>query len=308
MRKMLFLFIVLTMNAAVAMPTVDTLDARLKQAIGRAADICPSIAHDIDQIKIMAGIGIAGSGVGAVAGGVALYHGYRKWQADDKISELGITLERLREIKESGDTAAALAILGELSEVREQMTAEQTASQRHGNFRTGASFVSGGAQAISATATTSGVDSLGGTIINMEVCSNAINQIQTIVNEMIMVNSREIALIERSQNIIRACRGMDADNIAAVRNRLRVAGIVSVIGTAAGITGGVTSAIAVTRESTGASAMTDTHNFNMAANVSAGVATGAGVGGAILSGTALHGLIKNGDIANACRSALLTQN
>jgi len=305
MRKILiFLFVAITAQAAVAMPVVDTLGTRLDRAIRRAADICPSISRDIDSIKIMAGIGIAGSGVGAVAGGVALYHGWRKWQADDRVSELGITLERLREARENNDLEFVLTVLGELSEVAEDIQAARVASQRHGNIRTGASFIAGGAQAVSATAALGGVDSLGNTIINMEVCSAAINEIQTVVNEMILVNSYEIALMERGQNIIRACRGMNAENIAVVRTRLRTAGIVSVIGTAAGVTGGVTSAIAVTREGAGASAANDTRHLNIAANVSAGAAAGAGVGGAILSGTALHGLIRNGNIANACANAL----
>jgi len=296
------------------MPTVDPLGTRIQRAIDRAADICPGIARDIDRIKIMAGVGIAGSAVGAVTGVVALHRGIKKWQADDNIRDLGITLEALRAARDTGDRAAVLAMLNNLADIQAEIEATEQAigaarieSQRLGNSRTNNSLISGGAQAVSATATLGGADSLGNTIINIEVCSSAINDIQAIVNEMIMANSYEIALIERGQNIIRACRGMDAENIAVVRGRLRTAGIVSVIGTAAGITGGVTSAIAVNREAAGASATDgegNTRGLNLAANISAGAAAGAGIGGAILSGTALAGLIKNGNIANACAEAL----
>jgi hypothetical protein len=122
---------------------------------------------------------------------------------------------------------------------------------------------------------------------------------------------------------------MNTKNMAEIRNNLKTAGIISVIGAAAGIIGGGASIVAdkmehpsapkekkeekpatqtATTTATTTPAKTpisekDIKGWNMAANISSGVAALAGLGGAIFSGATLSGLNRNSDIAAKCKDA-----
>jgi hypothetical protein len=101
--------------------------------------------------------------------------------------------------------------------------------------------------------------------------------------------------LAQMKSIVDNCKGMSSNNIADVKGKMKAAGIISAVGAAAGVVGGVTSIVANKKDEEERG-----NKMNMVSNISSGVATVGNLGGAILSGTVLAGLNKNGDIAKTC--------
>ncbi|MDR1071749.1 MAG: hypothetical protein LBL21_03860 [Rickettsiales bacterium] len=186
--------------------------------------------------------------------------------------------------------------------------AAKNKSNTLGNVRTAGAFVSGAGGVVGAATSFAGLKTLDDLIANMNACDLYVREIDRQAAELRLA-APDDASPSKMQLIADSCKGMNSKNIADVKDKMKAAGILSVVGAVAGITGGVTSAVAVSKEKQGASATgaegrDSTKGLNMAANISSGVAAVGNLGGAILSGVTLAGLIKNGDIAEKCKNAL----
>ena len=172
-------------------------------------------------------------------------------------------------------------------------------SQTFGNIRTAGAFVAGAGGTVGAITSFSGTKTLDDLILNMNACDFHIQDIKKLKDELSFAEPDDSTLSEMNR-VIENCKGMSSKNIAEVKSKLRAAGILSIVGAAAGITGGITSAAAVSQEKQKSQ---DAKKLNMAANISSGVATAGNLGGAILSGATLSGLNKNSAVAKACAGA-----
>jgi len=202
-----------------------------------------------------------------------------------------------------------------------------------GYVRTGGAFVAGATGLGGAISAKFGTDTLDKLIADMNACDSYVREIEKQKDELTFTAPDNPTLAQMNK-IVNSCKGMNSKNIAEVKNNLKTAGIISAIGAAAGIVGGGASIVAdkmehpsapkekkdTTKQETAPAAQTppatttptktpaapsdkDIKGWNMAANISSGVAALAGLGGAIFSGATLSGLNKNSDTAAKCKEA-----
>ena len=325
MKKILISFIaILILAAARADEAADDIMARYNASLGKAKAYCVGLNEQINAVKPMAGISTSASTLTTIAGGTAAVAGVMKSANDKKIDGLAspeAKMARAKELEAKVDAgtiekeeAAELVQLAGYLKNKEQMTGELRAidaakgtSNSLGNLRTLGGFTSGAGGITSAATSLSGVALIDKLIEDMNACDSYVQEIEKQMTELRFAEPDNPALAKMS-GIVDNCKGMSSKNISDIKGAMKAAGVISAIGAAAGVTSGITSAVAGAKEKNGASATgaegkESTKSLNLTANISAGVAAGAGLSGAILSGTALVGLMKNGDIAKNCGSA-----
>jgi hypothetical protein len=308
-------------NVARADAAVDEIIGRYNVSLGKARTFCTALPEQINKVKLMAGISVGAGALGTIGGGTAVVTGVIKWTNDKKIDEtvdpakIRARAEELQ-AKSNAKTitpqeSQELVVLtkhiqdnkGKFPQVEKDLKAAKNSSITMGNVRTIGAAVSAVGGGVGAATSFGGLKTLDDLIANMNACDSYVQEINRQKMELTFA-APDDPTIARMDAIIKNCDGMSSKNIASVKSKLKISGIFSAVGAAAGVAGSITSAVAVSKEKGGASATASGKNgtkcLNMAANISSGVATVGNLGGAILSGTVLAGLNKNSGIAEAC--------
>ena len=288
----------------------DTLP--LNTALSQARAACSGISADMSDLKKMAGINTAVTGVGTVAGGVALGTGIAKANTDSDIETYEKLLEELRSKDQSGETAEmidenaadeALANMPQTQEDFEKLIADYTQkSKTLGNIRTGT---------LAGAAVTDTV----GTIIasqnrvdenlqqRIDNCIRATDNLKNARSAAIAENTATTQELDKADKITKACADWKNVDLTSIDKRAK----------GATISGGTGAALAVAGTITSASANSDKvrdgdndkeKSLNTASNVLAGGTTVASAVATIFNATQISAIKKAVNAADKCEEAL----
>ncbi|MDR2099119.1 MAG: hypothetical protein LBO78_03815, partial [Rickettsiales bacterium] len=174
-------------NGQDALASISEIKSRYVFSQQKAREFCTGLSGKIDQVKIMAGISTAASGVGTLAAGTALVTGVMKANLDKSIAKNKSGVDTILEIRESGgitpeNISKVRQALQEISDAKNELgtelSPEQKKSAKLGTVRTVGSFVAGGTSAASAVTSFIGMDQLDKLASDMDECSTAISEIK----------------------------------------------------------------------------------------------------------------------------------
>lgn len=301
--------ILLSLMVGVAHANTD-----LTAAIENVRTTCGNISAELSDMKKMAGITTAVTGVGTVAGGVALGTGLAKANVDKEIEELESQIARL--IAERGDVPIEhLQIEDEAlfkrqvnefiayyqAKEQEISVAEQK-SKNLGNVRTG-TMAAATATNI-AGAIMSGTNRVKGDLKQqIDECLMSVKTLSNVRMQARIDGSANDTELVRAENIIRACDAWSTVDITPINNRSKGATISSVIGAGLGLAGTITSASANSKDVRDGDSDKE-KNLNTAANVLAGGTTATSLFGTIFNATQINAIKRAATVADECEGAL----
>ena len=286
----------------------------LSAAIENVRATCGNISAELSDMKKMAGITTAVTGVGTVAGGVALGTGLAKANVDKEIEELESQIARL--IAERGDVPIEhLQIEDEAlfkrqvnefiayyqAKEQEISVAEQK-SKNLGNWRTG-TLAAATATNI-AGAVMSGTNRAKGDLKQqIDECLMSVKTLSNVRMQARIDGSANDTELARAENIIRACDAWSTVDITPINNRSKGATISSGIGAGLGLAGTITSASANSKDVRDGDSDKE-KNLNTAANVLAGVTTATSLSATIFNARQINAIKRAATVADECEGAL----
>ncbi len=301
--------ILLSLMVGVAHANTD-----LAAAIENVRATCGNISAELSDMKKMAGITTAVTGVGTVAGGVALGTGIAKANVDKEIEELESQIARLN--AERGDVPIEhLQIEDEAlfkrqvnefiayyqAKEQEISVAEQK-SKNLGNWRTG-TLAAATATNI-AGAVMSGTNRVKGDLKQqIDECLVSVKTLSNIRMQARIDGSATDTDLARAENIIRACDAWTTVDITSINNRSKGATVSSGIGAGLGLAGTITSASANSKDVRDGDSDKE-KNLNTAANVLAGGTTVASATATIFNATQINAIKRAATVADECEGAL----
>jgi len=287
----------------------DTLP--LNTALSQARIACSGISADMSDLKKMAGINTAVTGVGTVAGGVALGTGIAKADIDSDIETYEKLLQELRdksdrktaEMIDENAADEALANMPQTEKDFEKLIADYTQkSKTLGTIRTGT---------LAGAAVTDTV----GTIIasqnrvdedlqqRIDNCIRATDNLKNARSAAIAENTATQQELDKADKITKACADWKNVDLTSIDKRAK----------GATISGGTGAALAVAGTITSASANSDKvrdgdndkeKSLNTASNVLAGGTTVASAVATIFNATQISAIKKAVNAADKCEEAL----
>ena len=301
--------ILLSLMVGVAHANTD-----LAAAIENVRTTCGNISAELSDMKKMAGITTAVTGVGTVAGGVALGTGLAKANVDKEIEELESQIARL--IAERGDVPIEhLQIEDEdlfkrqvnefiayyQAKEQEISVAEQK-SKNLGNWRTGTLAATTATNI--AGAVMSGTNRVKGDLKQqIDECLVSVKTLSNIRMQARIDGSATDTDLARAENIIRACNAWTTVDITSINNRSKGATVLSGIGAGLGLAGTITSASANSKDVRDGDSDKE-KNLNTAANVLAGGTTATSLSATIFNATQINAIKHAATVADECEGAL----
>ena len=291
----------------------------LAAAIENVRTACGNISAELSDIKKMAGITTAVTGVGTVAGGVALGTGLAKANVDKEIEELeaqiaelkksrsGVPVEKL-EIANKNEFNQSLddfvrTYSAELQQKAAELSAAEKKSQTLGNVRT--STLAAATATNIAGAVMSGTNRVKGDLKQqIDECLASVKTLSNVRMQARIDGSASETELARAENIIRACDAWTTVDVSSINKRSTGATVSSGIGAGLGLAGTITSASA---NSDGVRNGDDTQrekNLNTAANVLAGGTTAASLSATIFNATQISAIKRAATVADECEGAL----
>lgn len=301
--------ILLSLMVGVAHANTD-----LTAAIENVRTTCGNISAELSDMKKMAGITTAVTGVGTVAGGVALGTGIAKANVDKEIEELESQIARL--IAERGDVPIEhLQIEDEALFKRQvnefiayyqakeqEISVAEKKSKTLGNVRTG-TLAAATATNI-AGAVMSGTNRVKGDLKQqIDECLVSVKTLSNIRMQARIDGSATDTDLARAENIIRACDAWTTVDITSINNRSKGATVSSGIGAGLGLAGTITSASANSKDVHDGDSDKE-KNLNTAANVLAGGTTAASLSATIFNATQINAIKHAATVADECEGAL----
>ena len=263
----------------------------------------------------MAGIATAVTGVGTVAGGVALGTGIAKTNVDKEIVELEqqlakldadrnletITISATNLQNELNQYQASIQTLSK-SELQEQKSEAEQKSKILGNIRTGTLATSTVANI--AGAVMSGTNKVKGDLKQrIDECLISVKTLSNVRMQARIDGSANDAELARAENIIRACDAWTTVDVSSINKRSTGATVSSGIGAGLGLAGTITSASANSEGVRDGDADKE-KKLNTAANVLAGGTTVASLSATIFNATQISAIKRAATVANECEGAL----
>ena len=301
--------ILLSLMVGVAHANTD-----LTAAIENVRTTCGNISAELSDMKKMAGITTAVTGVGTVAGGVALGTGLAKANVDKEIEELESQIARLK--AERGDVPIEhLQIEDEAlfkrqvnefiayyqAKEQEISVAEQK-SKNLGNWRTGTLAATTATNI--AGAVMSGTNRVKGDLKQqIDECLMSVKTLSNVRMQARIDGSATDADLAHAENIIRACDAWTTVDITSINNRSKGATVSSGIGAGLGLAGTITSASANSKDVRDGDSDKE-KNLNTAANVLAGGTTAANLSATIFNATQINAIKHAATVADECEGAL----
>ena len=293
-------------------------NADLTEAIENVRTTCGNISAELTDMKKMTGITTAVTGVGTVAGGVALGTGLAKANVDKEIEELeaqiaelkksrsGVPVEKL-EIANQNEFNQSLddfvhTYSAELQQKAAELSAAEKKSKQLGNVRTG-TMAAATATNI-AGAVMSGTNKVKGDLKQqIDECLASVKTLSNVRMQAHIDGSANDTDLARAENIIRACDAWSTVDISSINKRSTGATVSSGIGAGLGLAGTITSASANSNSVRDGDADKE-KKLNTAANVLAGGTTAASLSATIFNATQISAIKRAATVADECEGAL----
>ncbi len=303
--------VLLSLLAGVAHANPD-----LSAAIENVRTACGNISAELTDMKKMAGITSVVTGVGTVAGGVALGTGLAKTNVDKEIADLEQQLAKLDATRNLEPiTISATNLQNELnqyqtsiqtlskSELQKQKSEAEQKSKNLGNIRTG-TLATATATNI-AGAIMSGTNRVKGDLKSqIDECLASVKTLSNVRMQARISNTATESDLARAENIIRACDAWTTVDVSSIDNRSTGATVSSGIGAGLGLAGTITSALANSDDVRKGDDAQREKNLNTAANVLAGGTTAAGLSATIFNATQISAIKRAATVADECEGAL----
>jgi len=312
--KFFFLFCALPMVAnAEILPLDDALRATYSACVG--------IDDELADLKKMAGINTAVTGVGTGLGIGATVTGLVKASKDKEIDDLEQKLEKLKQIdkqrqatgKVANNTNLVLAmneafINHQNDTAVEQQTLQQEIDKKTkqskslGNWRTG--LLAGNTATNVAGAIISGTNQVKGDLQSqIDNCKVAVKNLRDSMMQA-RFNNEDVT---EAESIVSACGEYDYVDVSKINNRAKGAMISSIVGASTGLTGTVTSAFANSnkiRDDNTDLGKQKEKNLNTASNVLSGASTVASVTATVFNATQIKAIKNVASVAEKCTGVL----
>ena len=250
---------------------------------------CMGIEDMLSDMKTLAGINTAVTGVGTVAGGAALVVGIKKAQT---LKEL----DRLRDIEENGDVIADddddKIVISYQKDFKPNLKA-QARAKKLGNWRTGllaVNTVTNVAGAVIASKNTENEDLEN----KIQSCIKSVSELQPVIMQAKM----DGADVTEAQNIYRACSEYKYIDLSDVYKRAKGATVSSVVGGGTGAAGAIVSHIA--NNSNGEKEQ----KLDTVSNVLAGGATVLTGAATVFNALQISAIKKVSEVSEQCESLL----
>ena len=309
----LFFAVVFVASAANA----EVLD--IQDALRATYTACVGIDDEMRDLKTMAGINTAVTGVGTALGAGATIVGIVKANKDNRIEQLEKELEKLREIQsrrsfEKPNKEELLGIVDAYyeetkdpnKELEDEIDKLTDQSKKLGNWRTG--LMAGNTATNVAGAIIAGNNKVDGDLQQqIDSCRAAVANLRDSFPRA-RAEGADQSLLTDANNIISACSEYDYVDTKPINDRAKGAMISSIVGAATGVAGTVTSAMANSdkvRDDNTDSGKQKEKNLNTAANVLAGTSTVASGVATVFNATQISAIKKVVDVAQKCEGALI---
>lgn len=291
----------------------------LSAAIENVRTACGNISAELTDMKKMAGITSVVTGVGTVAGGVALGTGLAKANVDKEIEELeaqiaelkksrsGVPVEKL-EIANQNEFNQSLddfvrTYSAELQQKAAELSAAEKKSKQLGNVRTG-TLATATATNI-AGAVMSGTNKVKGDLKQqIDECLASVKTLSNVRMQARIDGSANDTDLARAENIIRACDAWTTVDVSSINNRSTGATVSAGVGAGLGLAGTITSASANSDDVRNGDDTQREKNLNTAANVLASGTTAAGLSATIFNATQISAIKRAATVADECEGAL----
>jgi hypothetical protein len=308
--KIISLIVALT-SATVVKAEVFPLDDALRATY----TACVGIDDELADLKKMAGINTAVTGVGTAAGAGATVVGLVKASKDKQIANLEEKLARLKELTSRQTITAPnrAELLSETDQyyqdnkdetktIEDEISVLTKQSKKLGNWRTG--LVAGSTATNVAGAIIAGNNKVDDDLqTQIDNCKLAVKNLRDSIMQA-RFNGEDIS---EANTIADACKEYDYVDISPINKRAKGAMISSVIGATTGLAGTVTSAMANTdkiRDDNTDSGKQKEKNLNTAANVLSGATTVASATATVFNATQISAIKKVATVAQKCTEVL----
>lgn len=297
-------------------PIASTSAAGLPDALRAVYTACVGIDDELYDLKKMAGINTAVTGVGTAVGAGATVVGIVKSSKDAKAESLEQILAEIHEKTKDWAPMTDIEVEVFLSEFNGAyetvLTSEQDVetelektvkqSKSLGNWRTG---LMGGATATNvAGAIIAGTNQVKGDLLSqINACVTAVDNLR----DVMMQARLEGYDITEAQQIADTCGEFKYIDISSINNRARGATISSGIGATTGVVGTILSATANSqkvRDNNTDDGKQKEKNLNIASNVMAGATTAASATATVFNATQISAIRKTAEVAEKCTGVL----
>ncbi|MBR5145423.1 MAG: hypothetical protein IKV34_02025 [Clostridia bacterium] len=311
-KTIMFLYLIAAFMYA---PVANADILPLNDALRATYTACVGIDDNLADLKKMAGINTAVTGVGTAVGAGATVVGLVKASKD---KEVEVKLEKLREIEQRNpdveasddewDTFSA-SMQTQLSAAKQEIEKYQAEiekltkqSKSLGNWRTG--LLAGNTATNVAGAIIAGNNKVDDDLqTQIDNCKKAVDELQ----RSMMQARFDGEDVSEAQQIVTACKEYNYVDISPINKRAKGAMISSVVGATTGLAGTVTSAMANTdktrNDNTDAGKQKE-KNLNTASNVLAGASTVASATATVFNATQISAIKKVATVASKCTEVL----
>ena len=296
------------------MVSVAHANTDLTAAIENVRATCGNISAELSDMKKMAGITTAVTGVGTVAGGVALGTGIAKTNVDKEIEEWERILQELAIEQEKAEIVFTVI---NIEDVEKSLAKNPVAkldldnhldklnekSKNLGNIRTG-TMAAATATNI-AGAVMSGTNRVKGDLKQqIDECLASVKTLSNVRMQARISKTATDAELVHAENIIRACDAWTTVDISSINKRSTGATVSAGIGAGLGLAGTITSASANSDGVRNGDDKQREKNLNTAANVLAGGTTVASATATIFNATQISAIKRAATVADECEGAL----
>ena len=287
---------------------------------------CNGLSGQMNELKRMAGINTAVTGVGTLASGGATVAGVVKSNVDAQADEIQDWLDRFKNqptdtsgnpkidmaaidkeelmnmVASSGAIAVGGADLSEIAAKKDELDQKTQQSKTLGNVRTG--LLATGTVTNIAGAVIAGKNRTQGGLSEMiNDCIDAVRALENAKMQMYVAGTVTADDVARADKIIDACGGYKTVDLSVVDNRAKGATISSGIGAATGLAGTITSGVANSTQTRGGDEVRE-KNLNTASNVLGGATTAASLTATIFNATQINAVKNLVQVADQCEAAL----
>lgn len=287
---------------------------------------CNGLSGQMNELKRMAGINTAVTGVGTLASGGATVAGVVKSNVDAQADEIQDWLDRFKNqptdtsgnpkidmaaidkeelmnmVASSGVIAVGGADLSEIAAKKDELDQKTQQSKTLGNVRTG--LLATGTVTNIAGAVIAGKNRTQGGLSEMiNDCIDAVRALENAKMQMYVAGTVTADDVARADKIIDACGGYKTVDLSVVDNRAKGATISSGIGAATGLIGTITSGVANSTQTRGGDEVRE-KNLNTASNVLGGATTAASLTATIFNATQINAVKNLVQVADQCEAAL----
>lgn len=288
----------------------DTLP--LDEALRATYRACINIDSELSDLKKMAGINTAVTGVGTGVGIAATTVGIVKANKDSQVEELEKLIAELEELSGQGATVSdadkqrflqefelsydnALQEINAIKNTQDQLNQQ---SKKLGNWRTG--LLAGSTATNVAGAIIAGENKVDADLqTQIDNCKSAVKDLRNSIAQARLSGENT----DEADTIAEACGEYEYVDISPINNRAKGAMVSSVVGTTTGLAGTVTSAFANT-EKTRQEGGKKEKDLNTASNVLAGTTTLASGVATAFNATQISAIKKVAVVAEKCTGVL----